>query len=47
MKNVYLKRVKQNDSEDEKLSTLPSKKRGRPTLLGDYEKQLGALFEEG
>ena len=43
MKKAYLERMKQkrkDDSEDEELSTLPPKKRGRPTLLGDYDKQL-------
>ena len=35
-----MKQKRNNDSEDEELSALPPKKRGRPTLLGEHEKQL-------
>ena len=35
-----MKQKRKDDSEDEELSTLPPKKRGRPTLLGEHEKQL-------
>lgn len=35
-----MKQKRKDDSEDDELSTLPPKKRGRPTLLGEYEKQL-------
>ncbi len=35
-----MKQKRKDDSKDDELSTLSPQKRGRPTLLGEYEKQL-------
>ena len=42
IKKAYLERLQQKrkDDSDDELSSLPPQKRGRPTLLGMYEKQL-------
>ena len=39
MKKAYLERIEEADS-DEEVNTLPPRKRGRPCLLSDLEKQL-------